>query len=158
MSTPRLWALGSELDDLGSSSGRGKALRRVGGKKKCAPLLGLAKSIYLYADSPWLSGSLTDTEWDSNFLDCTLIVWKYGLHFLLNNNNNNNNNNNHNSNWVWLVELSTKKSLMNLLNGVCPVKGVGGDCTHPLNFSGMDQESQAGAKVVTGTRGKICRF
>ena len=48
---------------------------------------------------------------------------------------------------------------MNLLNGVCPVKGVGGgDCTHPLNFSGMDQESQAGAKVVTGTRGKICRF
>ena len=126
MSTPRLWALGSELDDLGSSSGRGKALRRVGGKKKCAPLLGLAKSIYLYADSPWLSGSLTDTEWDSNFLDCTLIVWKYGLHFLLNNNNNNNNNNNHNSNWVCLVELSTKKSLMNLLNGVCPVKGVGG--------------------------------
>ena len=45
---------------------------------------------------------------------------------------------------------------MNLLNGVCPVKGVeGGETAH---ISGMDQESQAGAKVVTGTRGKICRF
>ena len=49
------------------------------------------------------------------------------------------------------------KNLMNLLNGVCPVKGVGGVCTHPLSFSG-DGSSQAGAKVAAGTKGKICRF
>ena len=41
-------ALGSESDDPGSSPGRGKALCPwdVRGKKKRAPLLGLAKSIY----------------------------------------------------------------------------------------------------------------
>ena len=50
------------------------------------------------------------------------------------------------------------KNLMNLLNGVCPVKGVGeGVCTHPLSFSG-DGSSQAGAKVAAGTKGKIFRF
>ena len=47
---------------------------------------------------------------------------------------------------------------MNLLNGVCPVKGVGGGvCTHLLSFSG-DGSSQAGAKVAAGTKGKIFRF
>ena len=48
---------------------------------------------------------------------------------------------------------------MNLLNGVCPVKGAwgGGVCTHPLSFSG-DGSSQAGAKVAAGTKGEIFRF
>ena len=47
---------------------------------------------------------------------------------------------------------------MNLLNGVCPVKGVGeGVCTHPLSFSG-DGSSQAGAKVAAGTKGKSADF
>ena len=47
---------------------------------------------------------------------------------------------------------------MNLLNGVCPVKGVGGGvCTHPLSFTG-DGSSQAGAKVAAGTKGEILRF
>ena len=51
---------------------------------------------------------------------------------------------------------------MILLNGVCPVKGLGvggggGVCTHPLSFSG-DGSSQAGAKVTAGTKGKIFRF
>ena len=44
-SSPVVSALGSELDDLGSIPGQGKALRRAG-KKMRAPLLGLAKSIY----------------------------------------------------------------------------------------------------------------
>ena len=47
-SSPVVSALGSELDDLGSSPGQGKALCPwdVEGKKKMwAPLLGLAKSI-----------------------------------------------------------------------------------------------------------------
>ena len=40
-------ALGSKSDDPGSSPGQGKALRHVDEKKKKkAPLLGLAKSIY----------------------------------------------------------------------------------------------------------------
>ena len=49
-STPVVSLLGSELDDLGSSPGRGKALcpRDVRGKKMRVPLLGLAKSIYYY--------------------------------------------------------------------------------------------------------------
>ena len=42
-SSPVVSALGSELDDLGSSPGWGKALQK---KKMRAPLLGLAKSIY----------------------------------------------------------------------------------------------------------------
>ena len=54
---------------------------------------------------------------------------------------------------------------MNLLRGVFPVKGEGGgergegggDCTHYLSFSG-DRLSQADAKVVSGTIGKVCRF
>ena len=45
-SSPVVSALGSELDDLGSIPGQGKALRRAGKKKMRAPLLGLAKSIY----------------------------------------------------------------------------------------------------------------
>ena len=47
-SSPVVSALGSELDDPGSSPGRGKALCPwdVQEKKMRAPLLGLAKSIY----------------------------------------------------------------------------------------------------------------
>ena len=45
-SSPVVNALGSELDDLGSIPGQGKAWRRAGKKKMQAPLLGLAKSIY----------------------------------------------------------------------------------------------------------------
>ena len=47
-SSPVVSALGSELDDPGSSPGQGKALCLwdVQEKKMQAPLLGLAKSIY----------------------------------------------------------------------------------------------------------------
>ena len=45
-SRPMVSALGSESDDPGSSPGRGKALCPWDKKKKRAPLLGLAKSIY----------------------------------------------------------------------------------------------------------------
>ena len=47
-SSPVVSALGSELDNLGSSPGQGKALCPwdVWKKKMWAPLLGLAKSIY----------------------------------------------------------------------------------------------------------------
>ena len=46
-SSPVVSALGSELDDPGSSPGLGKALRCAGKKKKVwALLLGLAKSMY----------------------------------------------------------------------------------------------------------------
>ena len=47
-SSPVVSALGSELDNPGSSPGRGKALCPwdVWGEKKRAPLLGLAQSIY----------------------------------------------------------------------------------------------------------------
>ena len=47
-SSPAVSALGSELDNPGSSPGRGKALCPwdMQGKKMQAPLLGLAKSIY----------------------------------------------------------------------------------------------------------------
>ena len=47
-SSPVVSALGSELDDPGSSPGRGKAFCPwdVQEKKMRAPLLGLAKSIY----------------------------------------------------------------------------------------------------------------
>ena len=47
-SGPVVSALGSELDNLGSSPGQGKALCPwdVRGKKMQAPLLGLAKSIH----------------------------------------------------------------------------------------------------------------
>ena len=41
-------ALGSELDDLGSSPGWRCALEMCGKKKMWAPLLGLAKSIYYW--------------------------------------------------------------------------------------------------------------
>ena len=49
-SSPVGSALGSESDDPGLSPGRGKALGPwdVREKKKRAPLLGLAKSIYFY--------------------------------------------------------------------------------------------------------------
>ena len=46
---------------------------------------------------------------------------------------------------------------MNLLRGICPVKGRGEDCTHYLSFSG-DRLHQADAKVASGAKGKICRF
>ena len=47
-SSPAVSALGSELDNPGSSPGRGKALCPwdMQGNKMQAPLLGLAKSIY----------------------------------------------------------------------------------------------------------------
>ena len=45
-SSPVVSALGSKLDNLGSSPGQDKALRCAGEKKMQAPLLGLAKSIY----------------------------------------------------------------------------------------------------------------
>ena len=50
-SSPVVSALGSELDDPGSSPGRGKALCPWDVRKKNmrAPLLGLAKSIYYYS-------------------------------------------------------------------------------------------------------------
>ena len=47
---------------------------------------------------------------------------------------------------------------MNLLNGVCPVKGAGRGGLHTFSKLFRDGSSQAGAKVVTGTRGKIFRF
>ena len=55
-----------------------------------------------------------------------------------------------------MVELLTKKSLLNLLRGICPVKGEGGGL-YTLSFSG-DRLHQADAKVASGAKGKICRF
>ena len=54
-SSPVVSALGSEVDDLGSSPGRGKVLSPwdVQEKKMRAPLLGLAKFIYYFLFSIW---------------------------------------------------------------------------------------------------------
>ena len=54
-SSPVVSALGSEVDDLGSSPGRGKVLcpLDVQEKKMRALLLGLAKFIYYFLFSIW---------------------------------------------------------------------------------------------------------
>ena len=59
-SSPVVSALGSELDDLGSSPGRGKVLCPWDTRKKKmqALLLGLAKSIYYLVSSPFHSEDL----------------------------------------------------------------------------------------------------
>ena len=72
-SSPVVSALGSESDDQGSNPGWGKALCPwdVRGKKKRAPLLGLAKSIYYmgarrYGISLRVFNSIAH-EWDVDF-------------------------------------------------------------------------------------------
>ena len=62
-SSPVVSALGSKLDDLGSSPDRGKALCPwdVRGKKKMqAPLLGLAKFIYYCPFNAWIEQVITN--------------------------------------------------------------------------------------------------
>ena len=62
-SSPVVSALGSKLDDLGSSPDRGKVLcplRRAGKKKMWALLLGLAKSIYYCPFNAWIEQVITN--------------------------------------------------------------------------------------------------
>ena len=61
-SSPVVSALGSQLDDLGSSPDRGKALCPwdVREKKMWAPLLGLAKIIYYCPFNAWIEQVITN--------------------------------------------------------------------------------------------------